>query len=247
MKELKKLAEKSNEMKNILKLRTALETLQAINWKIPIGNITDDQYTYWNLELNTKSCLGRAAVSALIVEKYFPNERLMAAEVLKDGLVQIMFEIPIKERTDDNLREILVYEDPHMIITVGGEQYDSLSSEIKDLHHPVIKEFSTWKAIYASRAISESKLINEPLTKIAFLNKLKEQCNLCLIDEHLIGAYSAIGDFEKAKVLAKRALEIRPNARLYFVLYLLTQEQKYKNYLVEIYGANMFNVITKSF
>lgn len=243
---LKEEVAKNSIVLNAVKLDSPLETLRNIVWDIPEGDIPQEKLIKWNLKLDTRSCLGRSAVCILIIEKFFPDHKVMVAEVLGSGLTEYMLQIPMSQKTNEDMITTLLFEEPQIIITVNGVQYDPLSNQVTWLKHPKIQEFPAWEAIRAWYLSSKCLALKNYYYQINQLLKIKRICPMSFVNEKLILAYFSTRNTTRAIKMAVKLIEIKPSARLYFVLYLVTRELKYKDMLEKNYGELMFNVICKS-
>lgn len=240
---LKEVAAKNPMVLNAVKLDSPLETLRNIVWDIPEGDIPQEKLIKWNLKLDTRSCLGRVAVCVLIVEKFFPDHKVMVAEIISSGLTEYMLQIPILKRTNEHMIATLLYEEPQIIITVNGIQYDPLSNQVTWLKHPKIQEFPAWEAIKAWYLSSKCLALKNYYYQINQLLKIKRICPMIFVNEKLILAYFSTRNTTRAIKMAVKLIGIKPSARLYFILYLATRDMKYKDKMEKIYGEYMFEVI----
>lgn len=240
---LKKIMRKRIENFPVERFPTPSKTIKNVPWPQPSRIISMKQAIEWDINLNSFSILGRTATAVAITEKLFPDCQIKTAEVMEDKVAKFMLEIPFKDRDDAYLEKILAQESVHLILTLDGDQYDlRINSRCE---HPKIKEFEPWEGIAIWRMISKLPEHNDPMQKIRLLLDIKETHPSSLVSYHLISLYLEVNQMQKSIQIARELLAERPQAALYYVLYLLTGEKKYKDALSDVYGPDMFNFISK--
>ncbi len=229
--------------------RDPIGMLNQVRWNIPMGQPMDQRTVAdMNITLSPKSCLGRVALAAALVEKYFKSAELRYGEVWQDGLRDEML-LLYKENPEDItiLEEVLIYEEPHAVLVCNGVQFDPIFTFIgRNLRHPVVQEFPVWEAIASSRFVSRAWMAEDMEEKSRNLSEAEKICpGTTLVMENLLGMYAAIGNIPAAVDIGKKLLQRRPTARLFFSMYSLTFEKKYFECLVERYGINVVDCIEK--
>ena len=248
---IKALAHKKSFELSYKAKKTPLETLKTIQFDFQPNSILIDQRktAIQNIQLDQSSCLGKAAQAAAIVERYHSNCTVQIAEVLQDYLQSIMMQklIDNPENAYDAsfMQELLLYEEPHSILTVNGIQFDPLSAIFgSDIVHPKIQIFHTWQSIAASVTIAESHLVDDPTKKLKILHKAENICpESIVVMENKVGAYILLGDIDQALRYFALLLEKRPCARTIYCMYLLTNEKKYYDLLINTYTKKIIKHI----
>ena len=111
---------------------TVEETLKSYPWGNLISmHFSQEELAQINIELDPKSCLGRAALSFAIIEKFFKgeSEKYKYGEVLDDWFWNVLmnqwknyYDPSGQPLPDGWVSELLVYEEPHAVV-FGGENY----------------------------------------------------------------------------------------------------------------------------
>src|SRR6056297_171049 len=219
---------------------TPEKTLWSINFNVPYQDFVDQQeMAQANLELDGKSCLGRVAQAAAIVENYFPDTDLQLAEVRKDRLAEMMLgmlaESPEKKYDPSFISELLMYEEPHMVLLVDGRQFEPLSLQLgQDIQHPRIEVFPVWEGITASSLTSYAWLEREAESKLEILQEAEKLCpGTTLVSENMCESLEVFG--RRKELLEKVAwcVQERPCARNLYVMYALTGDKNYYDHLVK--------------
>jgi hypothetical protein len=246
---VKRLAEKAMEEVEYSIKPTAIETLRTVKFSIPIvQSIDQTEIAQENQFLGLQGCLGRLAFSGVVVEKHFPNVFLEAAEVWHDFFREILLE-KLKENPwlgDDQsfMRELLMYEEPHMVLNLDGKQFDPLENEFGErVIHPRVQTFPFWEAVTSSYLVSKAWLEEDIFKKLDLLEKAEEVCpETTLVRENMVHVLTLLGRDEEALETLLWVHERRPCARSFFVLSEFTQEESYREILFEIYGGpNVIN------
>lgn len=240
------------------------ETLKSVPWaEMCTGNFTQAELVLMNMVLDPKSCLGRVALMIALVEKYFPEimPEVRCAEVKSDLFRKIMLEqwgtiyserkLPPKSW----FSELLMYEEPHSVLSVGGRQFDPLfciysestDYPLDDLAHPAVIEFSPWEAIASFRMVSESFIFmdDQIQSRIKMLEDAERVCSgTLLVKQNLFSSLLLQDEVEHNKVtgLLIELCKESPNARGFFVL-----EKFFGKSLPsreEIYNENLWNLLT---
>lgn len=230
------------------------DALMNFPWNFEQGTeINQKQMAEWNLVLDGRSCLGRTAQAAALVELQFPNTKVGYGEVISDHLREDMLDqvhrnLPYDEKLREEwLKEVLLYEEPHAVITVDSEQFDPLSTVYPvEINHPKIQSHSLWEGVASSIKIAEAWLENNPEKKLKILEMAEKICpGTTVVAENKAGALILLDKIDDAIDLLKEMLERRPCARTLFVLYLLTQDEQYKKRLDKEYTPYMIEVLKK--
>src|SRR6056297_3149648 len=101
--------------------KSTFETLCNIEFGDFRGQYVDQRkMAEFNLDLDNRSCLGRVAQSAAVIEKHFPDINLHIGEVRKDWFAEKMLEMlaldPKRAYDSSFMSELLMYEEPHMVL-----------------------------------------------------------------------------------------------------------------------------------
>ncbi len=233
---------------------TSKEALRNFPWNFETGvNVDQRQMSEYNLLLDGRSCLGRTAQAAALVELQFPKETVGCAEVLSDHLggdmlTQVHDSLPYDEKLRDEwLKEVLLYEEPHAVVTVDGKQFDPLSTVFPvEIEHPKVQEHPLWEGIASAMMIAEAWLEDNPDKKLQILENAEKQCpGTTVVAENKASALILLGREDEAVILLKDVLVKRPCARTLFCLWLLTQDDEYKQRLDKEYTPYMIEILKK--
>lgn len=234
------------EKLNYRVMPSPLETLRTIDFQIERSSTMDQaQVAFWNQNLDKKGCLGRVALAAAIVEKHFPDAKLEAGEVWQDWLAAVMLSM-LKEKPERRfdpsfMQELLMYEDPHLVLIVDGVQFEPLSLELgMDIIHPRVQAFPIWEAIAASILVSQAWMANDPSEKILILKEAERVCpGMAVTRENICEPLEMQGQIDQVIDVLKWVLGRRPTARALYALSALTKDQKYYDALVDFYSEEV--------
>jgi len=217
-----------------LPLETIWKTLGCIHWNhLCTGNFSQQDIAVMNLALDPHSCLGRIALSISLIEKYFPEltPEVRCAEVTSDFFRAQMLRQWSERYSSQKLppegwlEELLMYEEPHAILTIGGQQFDPLFCLFaggirypgEEMVHPAVQEFSSWEAVTAFRLVSKANLLTNIEQKVDLLRKANSVCpGTCLVWQNLIGPLMLIGgedDISESKLLLTGLCDVAPSIR----------------------------------
>jgi hypothetical protein len=250
---MKNLAEKIREMahRNISKLKYSIgpdpiSTLKTVRFNIPFEqSVNQDDIVCWNLELDTRSCFGRVAQAAAVVEKHFPNEQIYFAEVWEDALRNILLkkmrEKPAHRFDPSFMEELLMYEEPHAVLLIDGVQFDPLSNQLGfEVIHPRVEKFSLWKGIASSHLVSVSHKEADPEKKLATLEEAERICpGTTVVRENLALPLELLGRTSELIETVEWCLEKRLCARTLYVAHMLTGKSEYYNQLIKMYSEEV--------
>ena len=219
-----------------LPLETVWKTLSCISWNdLCTENFTQPDIAVMNLALDPHCCLGRITLAIDLIEKHFPElmPQVRCAEVTRDFFRAQMLR-QWSERysrqnppLDDWLEELLMYEEPHAILTIGGRQFDPLFCLLaggirypdETMAHPAVREFSPWEAATAFRLVSNAYLLTSTEQKINLLRQADSICpGTCLVRQNLIGQLLLCGGGEIAEQLLTELCDIAPSVRSLMML-----------------------------
>jgi hypothetical protein len=207
------------------------------------------QIALFNLKLDNRSCLGKIAQAGAIMEKEFPDAKIMFGEVLTDFFCNTLLDILQRESSqpDSFFEELLMYEEPHCIILIDGKQFDPLSVPYqKNITHSRITTLPFWEAVTAARLISWAWLENNPDCKIKILTEANSICSGMIAIKENLASYSLLLDRNQYSIdLAKEILLVRPTARLMYFLFRLTEDEKYIKMIENKYSARMVYLLRK--
>ncbi len=200
-----------------------ISMLRNVQWKIPQGeSISNEVMGKWNLELDERGCLGRLAKAAVLVERFFPETEFYAGEVLEDffrnEVLKILHSTP--NPPDALFSDILIYEEPHSVILIDGQQFDPISCVVeRGGDHPRVKQCSLWEHVASSFLVSIANMISNPFKK---LDTLKEAGKISpespLVMENSLHPLVDTGNLAEAIKVLKVVTQERPTARSLFVL-----------------------------
>lgn len=222
-----------------------IQSLQALRWKIPAQG-TQIAVTEANLRLEPTYCLGRVALGAAYLERYFPTTRIEYAEVLTDALANILKRTLSHSVTEDKLRELLQYEEPHCVLLIDGTQFDPLSIEVGfPIEHPRVAPYPIWEGVASGWLVAKS--LSEPNAdvRIKFLQEAEAMCpNTTLVAENKCAAYLSLNRYDEAETELKKAITKRPTARSLFCAYLLGDSTAHRR-LVQEYSVEMVSLLRR--
>jgi hypothetical protein len=223
-----------------------LETLRTIRFPVLIEQEMGQlEMAKANLGLRSISCLGRAAAAAAVVEKHFPEANVQMAEVRTDYLAGLMLNMladdPDKRHDPPFMRELLMYEEPHMAVSVNGEQFEPLSAQFgSDIRHPKVKLFPVWEAVAASVTVSYAWLEPDPQTRLNILEYAEKLCpGTTLVAENMCEPLEVLGRRAELLEQVMWCVKERPCARNLYVVYALTGEKKWYDELVARYSPEI--------
>ncbi len=223
------------------------ETLKTIDFNVIPQNSVNDQkeLALNNLELNKATCLGKVALSAALLEKHFSNIKLEAGEVLQDWFANEMLSMlsldPTKKNDPSFMGELLMYEEPHIILLIDGVQFEPLSNHMKlEVKHPVIKLFPIWDAITSSVLVSRAWLLNNLEEKLNHLNQAEKLCpKSILVNENKCELLELLKYKQELLDTLNYCVTERPCARNLYVSYLITGNQNYFDLMVKTYSGEV--------
>jgi hypothetical protein len=232
---------------------TPMATLRAYPWVISQGTAaSQEQIMEWNFTLDTKSCLGRVARAIAIVERHFPHTHVGYGEVWSDYLAgRLLVQVHCKPEQAKALRcgmleEVLMYEDPHAVALIDGEQFDPLSTvaQMGEIRHPRIEPFPAWEGVRSARLVSIANQEKDAEKRLKLLDDAERLCpGTVLVAENRVGPLLLLGRAAEATALLKTCLSRRPTARTLFVLWLCTEKQEYLEQLEQVYTPQMTELL----
>lgn len=216
---------------NFLPKEDIKSTLESYPWPDVVGdNTTQEELSQINQELNPRSCLGRAALSFAILEKYFKGQadQFEYGEVLEDWFWNTLMtqwrtyyepkSIPLPEGW---VNELLTYEEPHAVMVGRNDfQFEPLSTLIKkEVRHPKTNSYPIWPAITSAFIVSEAISEKDPMNKLKLLEDAEKICpNTALVKQNRIEPLILLGRDEEARSILKEIIAIKPNSRAFFML-----------------------------
>jgi hypothetical protein len=239
---------------NLPRYADPLKALRNYPWDFAKGTRVDQRtLAEWNLELDGRSCLGRVAQAAALLEFQFSNVVIGYAEVLSDHLkadmlAQVHKSLPSEpELRSEWLQEVLLYEEPHAVVLVDGVQFDPLSTIYPAIIcHPKVQEHRLWDAIASAMTVSKALLEQDPARKWEILEEAERICpGTTLVAENRSGALILLGREDEAAALLKELLIKRPCARTLFCLWLLTNAGEYRRRIDLEYTPYMFEILAQ--
>lgn len=227
------------------------DTFTVITRKMNLQCQTFSQHEIagFNDELDLSSCLGKLAIFAVIMEKYYPSHKLRFGEVRNDWfrnrMLEILKESPRMKYDTSFMQEILLYEEPHGILFINDKQFEPLSYYMNEqIIHPGVQEFSLWEAISSSRLVSRANLTRNLAQRLSILEEAEHICpETSLVAENMVGAYIDADRYNDAIAKALWCHAKRPGARTLLVLYYLTESDVYLEELNEIYTDQMIYIL----
>lgn len=233
--------------------------LYTQDWNVPTGlPFPELELAKMNINLDARGCFGRAVRAAVLAEQFFPDKMFFAGEVRDDLFRDVMLKTasPDDWKDESYITEILQYEDPHFVLVHGQSQFDpafkSYSDEPEYLKHPSVQTYGLWMGLYAGYLISEGLvLFKEDQDPEGFLRVLKAAEQICpdllLIQENMVSAYGAIGDFDRAEEILQSIYGKRKDARILLALYIFTENDHFKQQIINEYSIHMFNYLKQRY
>lgn len=230
---------------------TAMGTLRKFPWITPIDQFPDhDTNQGWNLELDPRSCLTKAALGVALMEKHFPNCEIELGEVLDDGFRRVMLE-RIRQAglpTDPKIRtewlvELLVYEEPHVVLFVNSRQFDpAWVTAGRDFQHGDVRKHPSWQFVAAARTIAQIKLSTPAEERLQLLDQADALCPnvIAFLEQRAVALFMQERNDESASLMAQ-CLQKRTTARGLFMMWLATGDNMYRLVLQEAYTISMFD------
>lgn len=229
-----------------------LDFLVSVNWNTPSGQaFSQDVMTQMNLSLDEGGCFGRTVKMAVLLEKYFPKEKLFFGEVLSDFFRELLVQNASFMNWQDPsyLDEILQYEDPHSVIVLGdGTHFDpifkSLSSKMAKNQHPKVASYDLWESLYAAFLISyalEKRSSEGDEACLAIIEEAEKVSPLAVVKENKVGILTSLRRYDEAVSLAQNIIGQRADAKMLFLLFVLTGDVCYKYQIEDSYNSSMFN------
>jgi hypothetical protein len=181
-----------------------LDFLVSVKWNTPSGQaFSQDIMTQMNLDLDDRSCFGRTVKMAVLLEKYFPEEKLFFGEVLSDFFRELLVQNAsfLNWQDPSYLDEILQYEDPHSVIVLGdGNHFDpifkSLNPKIAKNQHPKVAIHDLWGGLYAAFLISyalKKQLSEGDEVCLAIIEEAEKASPLMVAKENKVGVLTSLG------------------------------------------------------
>lgn len=230
--------------------------LYSLHWTIPCGPpFSQETMSEMNLNFDENGCFGRAVKAAVLSEQFFPDYRLHLGEVCEDLLRSMLLQQakPNDWKDETYIAEILQYEDPHAVLVDNhGNQFDPIFKTIsflpEQLRHPQVLQHNLWEGLHCSYLVSEA--ISFKSTKNQEYIELLSKANSLypesiLVKENLASAYCLVGEFHKSIEFAKQVSDKRKDAKTLFFLWLLTNEDTYREKIIKEYDLEMFNFLNK--
>jgi len=237
----------------------ALNYLYSLDWKIPSGiAFPESEITLLNLSFDTRGCFGRAVKAAVLAESLFPDEEIYCGEVREDLLRKILMDGVSEEEWSDEtyIEEILQYESPHMIIVFGQglDHFDPIFNQLsptpKDFYHPSVTLHKLWEGLYSSYLISLALYKDSTESPESALQVLERAKSICseniLVKENMLGIYLKLGNLDMFIEIAKELVGLRKDAKTLMVLYLVTEDDSFKNRIIDDYSLQMFEYLQKT-
>ncbi|MEI7425832.1 MAG: hypothetical protein WCK16_02825 [Candidatus Moraniibacteriota bacterium] len=211
--------------------------------------MSQQQIAFLNLKLDGCGCLGKVAQAGAMVEKKFPDAKLMFGEVLEDFFCNILLDMLKKEITqpDSFFEELLMYEEPHSVLLVDGKQFEPLSIPYQqDIAHSKIAVLPFWEAVTASILISTAWVEHNPHRKVKILAEAEMICpGMTAVKENLASCLLLLNRKQYSIKLAEEILVVRPTARLMYFLFILTEDEKYIKMIEEKYSSRVVDLLEK--
>jgi hypothetical protein len=227
-----------------------LEALQRFPWNFPSTLVKQRQFAEWNLSLDGRSCLGRVAQSAALLELQFPNASVTCGEVLVDQLREdMMRRIRVEGLPrDQGLRQewftkVLMYEQSHSVIIVDGVQFDPLSTKYgQEIRHPHIQLYPVWEIITASIMVSQAWLNPNPDSRLVMLDFAEWLCpGTAIVAENRMYSLFFLGRRDEVMRIVQDLIQRRPTAELLFYSWGITGNPWYVNQIRNRYGVEMID------
>jgi len=196
-----------------------------------------------NKNFDPKSCFGRVVLMVLMMEKYFPEVEIKVADVVVDALAVKMLE---KIKTEENpqyrkemAHEILMYEEPHAVISVDGHQFDPISTIMRhNIVHPKVRLYDPWQAIATAYIVNEALEKTDMVARHIDLQRAETFCpEMRVLQQNNLVVKVAL-EHDGIRDSCKKFVDDGLNAR---ILYFMWAEYGYldlfKNYPDEVIDA----------
>lgn len=211
---------------------TAVDTLRKFPWgELLRGSYDQNKLVRLNLDLDPHGCLGRAALCCAIVEQYFRphmSRALEYAEICDDWFhYQLMKQWKSVYKSgkvtppETWLDELLMYEEPHGIILIHGEQIEPLASLFpdQDVQHFGFYRFPAWEAVTSAMVVSQALSVSDPTQRLDLLSKAELLCpETFLVAQARVQPLVELDRMDEALKTLHRLTKMRSTARVFFVL-----------------------------
>ncbi|MEI7689234.1 MAG: hypothetical protein WCI91_03570 [Candidatus Nomurabacteria bacterium] len=203
--------------------------------------------------INTGSCFGKMLRAAVLVEQLFPNHILYSGLVcenfFRDMLLSRRFETKYWE--DENyIKEILQYEESSMIILdKEGNQFDPLFKKISYTpemsSHSSVECYGLWEGLHAFYLVTlllearKNVGINQYCLLLFKINSLYSK-NI-LVKKTWANVHCLIDRKDKSIQFASETISKYKSVKELFFLWEITEDQIYKDKIIEGYNIKMFN------
>ncbi len=231
--------------------KNPIDALYALDWVVPFGPaFNENDIALFNINLDQRGCFGRIVRAAVLVEKFFPKSVVMTAEVLNDALRSLLLQQVESDKVLWNdptfIAELLQYENPHTCLEINGKQFDPLFKTIGNtrMQHPAIMKHSLWEGMYSAYLVSIAHLQKSYTVKELILQKALEVCPEMILVKENLASNLLLADsdwaYRQTVGLLEEVIKSRKDAKLLFVLYLLTKNDTYRQKIISEYHENVF-------
>lgn len=229
--------------------------LYSLDWDIPNGApFAEEEIARMNLNFDLRGCFGRSVKAAVLAQTYFPHKTFYAGEVCNDLLRAMLVSGATASdwRDETYLNEILQYEAPHSILVCDDKQFDPtfkyISLNPENLSHPSVITYDLWNGLHAAYLVSEALLIENNQESLNFLLQVQSMYpENILVKENIAGKYGILGNIDRTLRIIKEAVGVRKNAKMLWLLWNLTEEEAYRNRIINEYDREMFNHLNNLF
>jgi hypothetical protein len=225
-----------------------IEALKNLDWSVPNNEVSVDQdeLVRLNLELDPNYCFGRLAAAAAFVELWFPKAKLQFGEVLEDVLRNIMLDDLALPIVESELKELLMYEDPHAVLVIDGMQFDPVLVKLDlDIRHPKLGLHPIWEGLTVTWLTQKARMANSLDETMGMLRQAEALCpGTSIVTSYFAELEAKHGTNERAIELLAKANELRLTARGLFVAAALGDEDSFKKFH-QIYHPALFRILAE--
>jgi hypothetical protein len=205
------------------------------------------------LALDENCLLGHLAKIAVFLDDHYSEKNFYVAEVCRNLFAEQFIDQAKKqpEKWGELIEKILQFEEPHIVITHQGRQYDpffklNAGRDFSELKHPAVREHLLWEGLHMRYLVCEAFLTSE-IGSIDLLMALWEIVELypeSLIAQESLGiAQCFLNQFDLAIYSIENATRIRKDARMLCFLWHLTEDSEYREKIISDYSPEMFEYL----
>lgn len=204
-----------------------------------------ENFAELNLILDTRSCFGRTARCAAFAETYYNNDNkleLFAGDVIIDWFREVIGENMQAQilKHPEMLNDVLMYEDPHVVLIINGEQFDPLSKIMGfPVIHPKVEKYPVWEYIHSGMLCSVCISTDDIAVKKIALQRAAVYGSTIEYLYMLSHISILLDDIATVISTCEEILKKKKSARSMWVINSLNG--KYKDELTKEYTSEVFN------